>query len=223
MSHASQPPSLWFLDGRVTLHLAREDNAAGLSIGEHLLPSGFGPPYHVHHDEDETFYVIEGSLRTKQGDVLGTAEAGDVVFLARGIPHGFRVVSPTPARLLIVSTGGFEAMVRACSRPAETDGLPVPAEPTPEAPTKRRRTSKKAAAPDAAVTQVASPPEQPADVAPADAKPATTTKRSSRRKPEPAPVATPAPGPEPAPEDATKPKPTRKRAAKQAAEVPASV
>jgi quercetin dioxygenase-like cupin family protein len=124
--------SLWFMDGRVTFHLARADNAAGITITEHLLPNGFGPPFHVHRDEDETFYVIEGSLRVRQGDVHGTATAGDVVFLARGIPHGFRVTSAEPARLLIVSTGGFEAMLRACSRPAEKDGLPGAVEPTPE-------------------------------------------------------------------------------------------
>ncbi len=132
MSQTAEAKSLWFMNGHVTVHLAMAENAGGISITEHLLPTGFGPPYHVHRDEDETFYVLDGEIRCKQADRVLNAKAGEVVHLARGIPHGFKVVSPDGARLLIVSTGGFEAMLRAASMVAASVSLPEPREPTPE-------------------------------------------------------------------------------------------
>ena len=52
------------------------------------------------------------------------AKPGEVVHLTRGIPHGFKVVSPEGARLLIVSNGGFEAMLLAASQVASSVSLP---------------------------------------------------------------------------------------------------
>ncbi|WP_431268686.1 cupin domain-containing protein [Dankookia sp. P2] len=132
MSQTAEAKSLWFMNGHVTVHLAMAEHAGGFSITEHKLPAGFGPPYHVHHNEDETFYLLDGEIRCKQAERILHAKAGDVVHLGRGIPHGFKVVSPGGARVLIVSTGGFEAMLRAASVVASSDSLPEPREPTPE-------------------------------------------------------------------------------------------
>lgn len=132
MPESAKAKYLWFLNGHVTVHLAMADHAGGFSITEHRMPGGFGPPYHVHHDEDETFYLLEGELRCKEADRILQAKAGDMVHLRRGVPHGFKVVSPEGARVLIVSTGGFEAMVRACSVVAPLMELPEPQAPTPE-------------------------------------------------------------------------------------------
>ena len=133
VSETSEAKSLWFMNGHVTVHLAMAGNAGGISITEHLLPAGFGPPYHVHHNEDETFYVLDGEVRCKQLDRVLHAKPGEVVHLARGIPHGFKVVSSEGARLLIVSNGGFEAMLRAASQVASSVSLPErQQDPTPE-------------------------------------------------------------------------------------------
>jgi quercetin dioxygenase-like cupin family protein len=132
MSDSAVPTTFWFMNGHVTVHLSNTANPAGLSITEHLLPQGFGPPYHIHHDEDETFYVLAGQLRVKQADTLREAGPGEAVYLQRGIPHGFKVISPEGSRLLIVSTGRFEDMMRAASRPAPSAVLPEPEEPSPE-------------------------------------------------------------------------------------------
>ncbi len=81
MSENSEPNSLWFMNGHVTIHLSKSANADGISITEHLLPTGFGPPFHIHHDEDETFYVLEGEFRfnsalIKSVLVLSNANSG---------------------------------------------------------------------------------------------------------------------------------------------------
>lgn len=124
--------SLWFMTGHVTIHLSKDANADGISIIEHLLPTGFGPPFHIHRDEDETFYILEGEFRFKQGEAVRHAQAGDVAYLPKGVPHGFRVLSPGGGRCLTITRGRFEAMVRSASRPATAVVLPEQVEPTPE-------------------------------------------------------------------------------------------
>lgn len=123
---------LWFMNGRIQFHVSRDDNADGISVVEHTLPHGFGPPLHVHHDEDEIFHVIAGELKFRCGDKINVGLPGDVVCLPRGVPHGFRVMSPEGARVLTVTRGGFEAMLRQAARPADHGGLPDDLPPTVE-------------------------------------------------------------------------------------------
>lgn len=132
MSESTESNGLWFMSGHVTVHLSKAANADGISIIEHLLPAGFGPPLHIHHDEDETFYVLAGEFRFKQGEAIRHAQPGDVVYLPKGVPHGFRVLSAGGGRCLTITRGGFEAMVRSASLPATAAILPEQIEPTPE-------------------------------------------------------------------------------------------
>ena len=123
---------LWFVNGHVSVKVAQADNADRLSVLEHILPFNEAPPRHVHHDEDEVFHILAGEIRYELGDEIIVGRAGDTVLAPRGVPHGFRVISPEGARVLTVSRGGFETMVRNASRPAETDAPPPTEEPTPE-------------------------------------------------------------------------------------------
>ena len=93
------------------------------------------PPLHVHHGEDETFYVLEGSLQLHiAGREPAVLAAGDAAFAAREIPHTYRVASDEPARWLAVCTGSrFAAFVREVSSPAEAAVLPNEPEINPSA------------------------------------------------------------------------------------------
>lgn len=128
----SKPEALWFMNGRVTIDVAQADNDDGISVINHEVPSGDGPPLHVHRDEDEIFVVIEGKLKLKVGEESLTAEPGQMLLINRGVPHAYKVVSPGNARFLTITRGGFENLVRQSSRPASGDGLPPLAEPTPD-------------------------------------------------------------------------------------------
>jgi mannose-6-phosphate isomerase-like protein (cupin superfamily) len=131
VSDVGEASSFWFLNGHVSIHLSKEANGDGISMIEHLLPRDFGPPFHIHHDEDETFYLLEGEVRFKRGDTILHARAGEVVYLPKGIPHGFKVLSDR-AKVLTLTRGGFETMVRRVSRPASSVTLPEQLAPTPE-------------------------------------------------------------------------------------------
>ncbi|WOS65590.1 cupin domain-containing protein [Sinorhizobium fredii] len=72
---------------------------------EASFPEGFGPPLHVHHCEDEAFYVLEGKIRFLQGDTDFVAGPGTFVWGPRGVPHAFKV-EPSGARALVMVTPG---------------------------------------------------------------------------------------------------------------------
>jgi quercetin dioxygenase-like cupin family protein len=123
--------SLWFTTARLTIHLARQQNRDGISLIEHRMARDFSVPLHVHEDEDENFYVLDGQVRFKVGGELRTLGTGEALSVRAGLAHSFRVVSEE-ARFLTITTGRFEDMVRSLSRPADDEGLPPQLEPTPE-------------------------------------------------------------------------------------------
>ncbi|MGP3963465.1 cupin domain-containing protein [Nonomuraea sp. 3N208] len=115
---------VWFLDTRMTVKAA--DAFAFL---EWTAPEGFAPPWHVHHRDDEAFYLLEGQMRVACGQRRWTLGPGGFVYLPRDVPHSF-VVTGGPVRgLQITSPAGFEGFIDELGRPAEHDGLPDPTEP----------------------------------------------------------------------------------------------
>lgn len=93
-----------------------------VAVADVIAAPGGEPALHVHEREDETYVVLDGQLTFQRGDERFDAGAGDVVFLPRGVEHGFALRSPQ-ARLLVVCTpgaGGLAAAFHALSQPAAT-------------------------------------------------------------------------------------------------------
>jgi len=68
-----------------------------------------GPPMHVHHFQDETFYVVEGELHFKLGEEVLDLKAGDFAYIPRGVAHGYVNTKQEPVRGLgIFVPGGFD-------------------------------------------------------------------------------------------------------------------
>jgi mannose-6-phosphate isomerase-like protein (cupin superfamily) len=85
-----------------------------LTLIEQECPPGFGTPLHIHHHDDEAFYVLSGVIRVRHGDESWNADAGSFVSLPRGRPHAFAVTGDEPVRLLQLTwPGGFERFVLA--------------------------------------------------------------------------------------------------------------
>jgi quercetin dioxygenase-like cupin family protein len=96
---------------------AMTNGAYGL-IGSWEMPPGFTSPYHVHHREDESFYVVEGEMAFVVDGEWLKAGPGTYLFGPREIPHGFKVIGDKPARLLLWATpAGFESFVLELSQP----------------------------------------------------------------------------------------------------------
>ena len=73
-------------------------------VMEAIVPPGGGPPPHVHRNEDETFYVVEGECDFRLGDDLITAGPGDFVNIPRGAVHNFHNAGSAPTRLILTFT-----------------------------------------------------------------------------------------------------------------------
>jgi quercetin dioxygenase-like cupin family protein len=71
---------------------------------EAVVPPGGGPPPHVHRNEDETFYVLEGRCAFRLGDETITAGPRDFVNVPRGTVHCFHNASAAPVRLILTFT-----------------------------------------------------------------------------------------------------------------------
>jgi mannose-6-phosphate isomerase-like protein (cupin superfamily) len=104
-------------------------DTGGLHAVELLLPSGESSPWHVHHEEDEWFYVIEGELEVIVGDNRVRLGDGDFAFGPRDVPHGFRITSASPARVLLITVGGrFSDFIAENSEPILKGMAPAPTE-----------------------------------------------------------------------------------------------
>jgi quercetin dioxygenase-like cupin family protein len=105
----------------------RELTGGQFSLIEQVIPAGFESPWHMHHSEDESFYVIEGQMSVIVDGVSKLLQAGDFGFGPRGIPHGFRIEGQEPARILLMTTGSdfadfiAETSVSADAPPAAPD------------------------------------------------------------------------------------------------------
>ena len=123
----------WFLGSLVTIKSTATTTSGGPCVMENHSPKGGGSPLHVHRNEDEWFYVMEGELTFWVGGEVTVAPAGSFVYGPRGIPHTFLVSSDEARYLLVTEPGGFEGFVHALSVPAEELALP-PAGVAPPAP-----------------------------------------------------------------------------------------
>ncbi len=117
--------TLWFLGIPTHVLATAEQTGGAFGLLEHVIPAGAASPWHVHHAEDEAFYVVEGEMTFLCGDQRLRAGPGTFVYGPRDIPHGFRVEGTQPARLLLQCTpGGFERFVIDLSESTPPSGPP---------------------------------------------------------------------------------------------------
>jgi uncharacterized protein (TIGR02246 family) len=119
-----------FLGIPTVMRSTGETTNGAFGLIEHLMiPPGFASPYHIHHLEDEAFYVLEGEVSFVCDGKWLKAGPGTYVFGPREIPHGFKIEGPAPAKMLLLcAPAGFEKFVLEMSEPATDLTLP-PAPP----------------------------------------------------------------------------------------------
>ena len=123
---------LWFFGGLTTIKADGAGTGDRVMVTEQTAPRGSGSPLHVHHNEDEWFYVTEGELSFWVGGRLIEAPAGSFVYGPRDIPHTFTVTSSEARFLLVTEPAGFEGFMRTLSEPAPSLTIPPPATEPPD-------------------------------------------------------------------------------------------
>ncbi len=122
---------LWFVGTLATIRVPGEAVDGRYALIEFLFPRHASPPLHT-HPQDESYVVLEGRLTVQAGDARFELEAGGTGVVPMGVPHSFRVDSPS-ARVLVLSTpAGLDRFFRDGSVPATAHTLPPSDTPRPD-------------------------------------------------------------------------------------------
>jgi quercetin dioxygenase-like cupin family protein len=102
---------VWWKSGRLTVKSAAADTGNAFSQVVTDDPRGSGAPLHVHHNEDETFYVLEGEVTMFVGEERIDLSTGDYLFAPREVPHAYVVRSERARMLGMFSPAGLEELI----------------------------------------------------------------------------------------------------------------
>jgi quercetin dioxygenase-like cupin family protein len=122
----------WWIGQLAEIKATAADTGGQFTIVEVTCPPGFEAPLHVHHREDEAFWILDGDATLYVGVETIEATAGDYAFGPRDVPHRYAVGEEGCRMLFICTPGGFEGLVRDMSEPAASRMLPPPAEQPPD-------------------------------------------------------------------------------------------
>jgi quercetin dioxygenase-like cupin family protein len=124
--------AIWHGDALWQFKATSEDTDGRFFLAELQAAEGWASPVHLHTKEDETFIVLEGELWVQIAGEDHKVPAGAVAVMPRGIPHAYRVVSPTARFLALGVPGGFECWFIETGEPAGSLTLPPPATEQPD-------------------------------------------------------------------------------------------
>lgn len=109
---------------RLNYKVASSDTDGRLLVIEQTMLAKGGPPRHLHREQEEWFYSVEGVFVIEVGDEGFTLNPGDSVFAPRGIPHVWAFVGSPPGTLLIAFSpaGKMEAFFNETTK---TNAMPA--------------------------------------------------------------------------------------------------
>ena len=119
--------SLWVLGELLTYKVASQNTGGAYSLFEVATQPGGGPPPHVQHREDESFYVLEGQFELLSGKETLRLGAGSLLYVPKGTLHSHKNVGEGVGRMLVTQTPGglYEHFFEQVGEPA-MDGSEPP-------------------------------------------------------------------------------------------------
>jgi quercetin dioxygenase-like cupin family protein len=102
---------VWWKSGRLTVKSAGAETGNAFSQVVTDDPRGSGSPLHLHHNEDETFYILEGEVTMVVGGERIDLSTGDYLFAPREVPHAYVVRSERARMLGMFSPAGLEELM----------------------------------------------------------------------------------------------------------------
>ena len=111
----------------ITFLITGEQTGGAFFMAEvSVVPGGSNPP-HIHHREEECFYLQEGTLTVEVGGKTYAASAGDFIRLPRGVAHSFENTGKVDAKvLLLVTPAGLEKFFEEAFYPVEDRSAAMP-------------------------------------------------------------------------------------------------
>src|SRR3954447_23052698 len=117
---------LWFMNNLVHVHIDADASGGMYTLVELRGARGDMAPLHVHHRDDETFYVIDGELSLFFPNKRLTVQPGQAALAPREVAHTYRVESEEARWLVVASPAGFDSFVREVAEAAPAEELPPP-------------------------------------------------------------------------------------------------
>ena len=116
----------------VTIKISSRDTGGAFAVFEGRTKPLSGPPLHLHRDQDEWWYVVEGEYRFVVDGQEIHAGAGATVFAPRGSRHTFQNVGTAPGRTITtVVPGGLDLFFEELETIAPRGTVPDPAKMLP--------------------------------------------------------------------------------------------
>jgi mannose-6-phosphate isomerase-like protein (cupin superfamily) len=105
------------------------DTQGALFVAEQMMHAKGGPPLHMHLEQDEWFYVVEGEFLVEIGGIRHVLTAGDSVLGPRQIPHRWLFTGNGSGKILVsFAPAGkmesfFEQVAKTGAMPGEDKAL----------------------------------------------------------------------------------------------------
>src|SRR5689334_895157 len=93
---------LLIMGGKFDLKVSSKDTDGDLLIYDTVRHEKGGPAVHLHHKQDEWFYILKGEFILKVGDDTFNLSPGDCAFAPRTIPHAFAMTSEGEGQMLVL-------------------------------------------------------------------------------------------------------------------------
>jgi quercetin dioxygenase-like cupin family protein len=120
--------SVWYNGWLMTFLATAEETQGKFALIEAVGRKGSVPPPHMHHREEESFYVLEGEMTVSVGDRTIKATPGTLVVVPRDTVHSFVIESEQLRVLPLLTPAGLEGWFKEFSVPAAAMTLPPAAE-----------------------------------------------------------------------------------------------
>jgi len=118
---------LWVAEELMTFVISGEDTGGKCALTDSTVPPQGEVPPHIHHREDEAFWVLEEELEVVVGEDKIGASAGSFVHLPRGVIHTYKNVGATPARFpTLIVPAGLEKIFEEVGKPVTDPSTPPP-------------------------------------------------------------------------------------------------
>ena len=119
--HDGEGEHLWFAGGGVfTMKAGAADTGGAFMLFEDRVVRGKTTPLHLHPNEDEAIYVLDGELLVHVAGAEHRVGRHGFFFAPRGVPHAFMVLSETARILCLQTPGTGEAFYRSVSDPVSS-------------------------------------------------------------------------------------------------------
>jgi quercetin dioxygenase-like cupin family protein len=116
-----EAPALYWSPELHRRELATGEQTGGrFALTESRAEAGYASPFHVHYDDDEAIYVLDGTIDLYLGGAAHEGQPGAWFFMPREVPHGYVIREGGPARMLILTApAGFERFFHDYGQPVD--------------------------------------------------------------------------------------------------------